>query len=161
MNEEQVEKSQKATPVAVSRKRALTTIEIPANASRWQQRLRKAQRFMSDCSMGQHYHVFFHKRRYSYGSPVCGLISLIVYALLLFYMGFKFYQVFSKANYVNVEMYKPIDFEDHTISIYEFLKSIDLEIGISNNQNDCIDFLQSNLTKISTQNPSLELELTV
>lgn len=111
--------------------------------------------------MGQHYHVFFHKRRYSYGSPVCGLISLIVYALLLFYMGLKFYQVFSKANYVNVEMYKPIDFEDHTISIYEFLKSIDLEIGISNNQNDCIDFLQSNLTKISTQNPSLELELTV
>jgi len=101
---------------------------------------------MSDCSMGQHYHVFFHKRRYSYGSPVCGLISLIVYALLLFYMFLKFYLVFTKANYVNVEMYKPINFGSNNLTIKNFLNSIDLEIQISKYQDNntfvsCTQFL--------------------
>lgn len=101
---------------------------------------------MSDCSMGQHYHVFFHKRRYSYGSPVCGLISLIVYALLLFYMFLKFYLVFTKANYVNVEMYKPINFGSNNLTIKNFLNSIDLEIEVSKYQGyksflNCTQFL--------------------
>lgn len=63
----------------------------------WHKRVKKCQRFLSDCSMGQHYHVFFHKRRYSYGSPVCGLLSLIIYSLLLYYLVIKFASVFMKS----------------------------------------------------------------
>ena len=70
--------------------------------SKWYRFKKKAQRYLSDCSMGQHYHVFFHKRRYSYGSPVCGLFSVIVYAALLYYMALKFFGVIVMADYVNV-----------------------------------------------------------
>jgi hypothetical protein len=81
--------------------------------SKWYQFKKKAQRYLSDCSMGQHYHVFFHKRRYSYGSPVCGVISVVVYALLLYYMALKLWNVIVMADYVNVQKFMPIKFDDY------------------------------------------------
>lgn len=70
--------------------------------SNWYRFKKKAQRYLSDCSMGQHYHVFFHKRRYSYGSPICGFFSMIVYAALLYYMAVKLWAVIVMKDYVNV-----------------------------------------------------------
>ncbi len=128
--------------------------------------IKKAQRFLSDCSMGQHYHVFFHKRRYSYGSPVCGFISLVVYLLIIYYMILKFYLIFARANYTNVETYKPIDFGNNNITISDFLQSIDMEIAIKMYQNetyyvDCTNFITNNQTTLTTNNPPMQLELYV
>ena len=96
--------------------------------SKWFIFKKKAQRYLSDCSMGQHYHVFFHKRRYSYGSPVCGFLSLIVYAALLFYMGQKFLGLILKKDYVNVETFKPIDFTSYNLDIGSFFQKVNMQI---------------------------------
>ena len=140
----------------MSPRRVQTTKVV--DKSPWQIRLKKVQRFLSDCSMGQHYHVFFHKRRYSYGSPVCGLISVIVYLLLIYYMLLKFYLVFIRANYNNVETYKPIDFNSNNLTISNFLTSIDLEITIQRDQNqttiyNCYYFIDNNFTILKTNIP--------
>lgn len=70
--------------------------------------------------MGQHYHVFFHKRRYSYGSPICGALSLIVYSALLYYMVIKFKAVIDVDNYDTLSEFKPINFTDNGITLGRF-----------------------------------------
>lgn len=102
---------------------------------------------LSDCSMGQHYHVFFHKRRYSYGSPVCGAISLLVYAGLLYYMIVKFMGIIMMKDYVNVEQFKPINFTDNNITIGHFFESINFQIVFDMQYNEtsswyCPTFLE-------------------
>lgn len=78
--------------------------------------------------MGQHYHVFFHKRRYSYGSPVCGCLSLIVYAALLTYIILKFKAVILKEDYTNLEEFKPISFDPALgVTVGRFFKTVNLE----------------------------------
>lgn len=125
--------------------------------SRCYQRVKRTQRFLSDCSMGQHYHVFFHKRRYSYGSPVCGCLSLIVYALLLYYMGLKIAGVVMKSEYVNVEQFKPINFTDNGITLGHFFETVELQIVYDMVQNDTViyycPFFQDMAT-LRTENPS-------
>jgi len=96
--------------------------------SKWYRFKKKAQRYLSDCSMGQHYHVFFHKRRFSYGSPVCGLFSVIVYAALLYYMALKFIGVIMMKDYVNVQKFKPINFDEYTISVGEFFQMSNMNV---------------------------------
>jgi hypothetical protein len=116
--------SPKAAPRVVE---DLTSRPSFKGKSKCHTRIKKTQRYLSDCSMGQHYHVFFHKRRYSYGSPVCGFFSLIIYAALLFYITIKFKGVILKPTLINVEEYKPIDFTNYTsLTIYSFLNSTEL-----------------------------------
>ena len=97
---------------------------------KWNKRLKKAQRFLSDCSMGQHYHVFFHKRRYSYGSPVCGFFSLLIYIALLYYMTIKFIAVINKSEYVLVEQFKPLNLEQNNLTLYKFFDTLQLNFAV-------------------------------
>jgi hypothetical protein len=97
---------------------------------KWHKRLKKAQRFLSDCSMGQHYHVFFHKRRYSYGSPVCGFFSLLIYIALLYYMTIKFIAVINKSEYVLVEQFKPLNLEQNNLTLYKFFDTLQLNFAV-------------------------------
>jgi hypothetical protein len=78
--------------------------------------------------MGQHYHVFFHKRRYSYGSPICGCLSLFVYAGLLIYVIFRFKAVILKEDYTNLEEFKPINFDPSLgVNVGRFFHTVDLQ----------------------------------
>ena len=114
--------------------------------------------------MGQHYHVFFHKRRYSYGSPVCGLLSLIVYGALLYYMIVKFAAIIMIEDYVNVEQFKPIDFTDNNITMGHFFESVDMQFVFDMVSNDtktwyCPNFLD--IATLESQNPDKNITLTI
>jgi len=127
-------------------------------------RKKKVQRCLSDCSLGQHYHVFFHKRRFSYGSPICGFLSLFVYAALLFYVIIKLIGIFTISNYVNVELYNPINFKGNNITIGNFLQKIELEIVFDMQLNDSTTWFCPNLEQIAllrADNPPMYLPLSV
>lgn len=80
--------------------------------------------------MGQHYHVFFHKRRYSYGSPVCGFFSLLIYIALLYYMTIKFIAVINKSEYTLVEQFKPLNLEQNNLTLYKFFDTLQLNFAV-------------------------------
>lgn len=100
-----IDTSNDRTPTMSNRPSSVT-----ARHATYLKRRKKVQRCLSDCSLGQHYHVFFHKRRFSYGSPICGFLSLFVYAALLYYMIIKLIAIFTISTLVNVELYNPINF---------------------------------------------------
>ena len=117
--------------------------------------------------MGQHYHVFFHKRRYSYGSPVCGFFSLLIYLGLLFYMVVKFKAVFDKSEYVTVEQFKPINLEENNISMYDFFESIKLNFAVFridvnfNVISNCNQFIDESYFTIDVKNPNIFVNVKV
>jgi hypothetical protein len=134
---------------------------------KWHKRLKKAQRFLSDCSMGQHYHVFFHKRRYTYGSPVCGFFSLLIYIALLYYMTIKFIAVINKSEYILVEQFKPLDLEHNNLTLYKFFDTLQLNFAVVRMDTnfqviyDCQEFLDQDYFTAEVHNPELSLTLRV
>ena len=76
--------------------------------SKTRQILNLVKQFLSDCSMGQHYHVLYHKRRSSYASPFCGILTLLLYAAILYYMFIRFKAVIMNEEYTLLEEFRPL-----------------------------------------------------
>lgn len=88
--------------------------------------LYSTKRFFSGWSLGQHYTVLFHKRRSYYSSLCCGITTVILYALIIYYAFVSFKKVIMKEEYDLVEEYRPLSLGDQNITIGHFLDTSDL-----------------------------------
>jgi hypothetical protein len=92
--------------------------------------IKLTQRILADSSLGQHHHVFFHKSRYSYASPITGFLSILIYMSILYYACIRFYTVFSPTNFdTPLILYKPLNFtEDTSLTIGKFFQSAQMHV---------------------------------
>ena len=89
--------------------------------------MKNAQRYLADASLGQHQHVWYHKYRYSYASPITGFISLVIYANLLFYTVTRFLDIGFERTFNTLTLYQPLDLSlDTTLTVGQFFTAAGL-----------------------------------
>ncbi|CDW81249.1 UNKNOWN [Stylonychia lemnae] len=122
--------------------------------------LRGLRDFFRGCSLGQHYSVFYHKRRSYFTSLTCGIITFIFYCLILWYTFYTFWKVIARSEYDIVEEYKPLDFTSHSLDTQTFIDTSDFVIQIPRQWLSilisCEALFRNNITLVTT-NPKRTL----
>ncbi len=86
------------------------------------------KRLLIDTSLGQHYTVFHHNRRSYYSSLCCGVITLVLYLLILYYAFMRFLSVAKREDYDIVEEFRPLQLSNYSLSVGKFLDTSELSI---------------------------------
>lgn len=127
--------------------------------------LLKIGKIISQCSLGQHYTVFYHKRRSYFTSLCCGVITTILYIFVLFYAVTRFKSIFDRAEYDVVEEYKPLSLNQEELTFDTFIDTSELVIQFIRPwetvyYKDCSELYAANVTLISS-NPDGKLAFTL
>lgn len=86
------------------------------------------KRVVIDTSLGKHYTVFHHNRRSYYSTLCCGLLTLLLYALVFYYAFARFYSVAMRVDFDIVEEFRPLQLSNYSLSVGKFLDTSNLNI---------------------------------